>query len=398
MAQYRNTRLWQLRPGNNFRQLGPRNPQPIVEHNEKNEAEALQILGDEDVNNDAKEYHVLRLSNSSTTRRQIYENKIKDFARPADQSDTIRLILQDIAKDDDDHREEFDVLCTAVHSQPAAVLFRFNQNNDSHPCFMRTLYLEKNAINEALGYGIQTKQSLSVGEKIVVSKPFAWALPNNIDKPYCLTCGIINVPLSPCRKCSRAFFCSVLCQHSNKAHQYECTTAFHSYEIDVNTKCAIQMVLQSIAAFRNENGDNIEEMVKYTREAIDTPRNDWIRRMTTIDARSKYTCILHLQTILPRNWTEHEIAFNMLIGLPRVAEIFNTRNYKYFLQHLLGHCIGALKCNGFSIQIGGHSARAIYDIVSFFNHSCTPNVGTRFKGSILHLMVNYSVIKKPKQF
>lgn len=351
----------------------------IINPNVKDEEKAIKILNDDDVEDDRKEYEVLRLSNSSATRRQIYEEKIGPFNRPADKIDTIGLILQDIAKDDIDHRDEFDELYLETVLQPEGQFSRFERNK-SHPCFIDALRISQHSPGNPNRF-VQSTRPLNVGEKIVVSKPFAWAMPNNITIPYCLTCGIINVPLSPCRECSRAFFCSLLCQLSNKTHKYECTSVFHSDNMDVDTKLAIQMVLETFAAF----DDDLDDIFREFYVQVDNGARHRVPAKSN-NAKSKFICILHLAWGLEPSQDRVRRAHNILMGLQRINEICDTELKREFLHHVLSLFDSILRCNGLSIEYATHSAKALYDAVSFFNHSCSPNVGTRFKGINMDLV------------
>lgn len=383
--------IWQVtreEDTNYFNRLVEESPNRLPQQRvEKNDAEAEEIL--ESSEKDLEKLNkALGLAKSSKTIAKIHEQRLKYFKdHPHHALETMRSIIQSNA-DERDGNSKYRVdlkkqLFELTRKNTLRERFSRIQQCSPYPQFVKGLELYQDT---ETGRSVAATVAFKVGEKIVESKPFAWALPNGFDTAYCLSCGVRGGALIPCAKCSNAFFCDYKCQFEHSIHQYVCKTTFHSDQtIDRDTKCAIQMVLQCIA---NTNGD-IDELEK---KAMELPNKSRKIPAECKSVNEQYECILRLKAIFSNDFEDKlEKAYNILIALPEIKELIETNDEtsdiswmdkrKYFLQHLLGHYIGVLNANGLEINFGDQSAIAIYDVVSFFNHSCTPNVGITFKGT-----------------
>lgn len=243
-----------------------------------------------------------------------------------------------------------------------------------HPSFTRSIYITK--IRPDGNRGIVAAEDINIGDRIVDTEPFATvvALPC---EPYCFTCHKLGLDMEPCKVCNLIYFCSKKCKISNRTHPYECGTNFHAIE-NLDVKCAIQMVLKTMSIF-----DTWHELKNFT----ETAKNREFPQ-ESYDQRSKLDAIL--KDTRNRNQINGDVqkmidaAFELISTLPVVLRYFNIMNdsdnkeQNNLLKQLITHFIRVIMVNAFEtpLQFGQkkYSRRSIYDVFSFVNHSCVPNM------------------------
>uniref|UniRef100_A0A182N3X8 MYND-type domain-containing protein n=1 Tax=Anopheles dirus TaxID=7168 RepID=A0A182N3X8_9DIPT len=96
---------------------------------------------------------------------------------------------------------------------------RGDDNNTRHCSIKSCLELS------ADGKGIRTKRDLSVGEKVLLEKPFLLVVEPEWAYQRCDYCGARNaLNLLPCSGCTAVMYCSVECREQSyqRYHQFEC--------------------------------------------------------------------------------------------------------------------------------------------------------------------------------
>lgn len=250
--------------------------------------------------------------------------------------------------------------------------------NQDHPDFPENLKIVN---HHEFGRSVFTTSDIEIGDTVASVSPFAFTVISN-DVPYCLTCGKTELSFIPCDNCQKVFFCNNNCKFQNRTHEYECGTMFHSIrDKDVDTgamspKCVIQMVLEAIAAFDGNVNELQSNVRRWIANKDEIPRGTRTRKM-------KLECIVKLRTPEYFHFEEHLFnAYGTITNFPKIEQLFNNRKKKLFLRNLLAHFLQTLYVNGFGLgmSIGDPHGRdsfrkiVIFDIVSFFNHSCVPNL------------------------
>lgn len=235
------------------------------------------------------------------------------------------------------------------------------------------------------GRSIHAAEKMKVGETVLITQPFASAVQRQKSIPYCLTCHAIDVPnFITCKHCEMVFFCSLNCKRANSTHKFECGTHFHEIK-QTDIKCAIQMVFEAMSIF-----DKFEDLCDFVYEAIEN--RDGIP--SGIDTRlSRFDCILKLQ---PREFSTDQdvneareivlITYEHIINIPAVKKYFKLELHEgnTFLKHFLAHNVSVITENGFRIALTENCDRIlIYDRLSFFNHSCCPNLINLLDGNVM---------------
>lgn len=278
---------------------------------------------------------------------------------------------------------------------------RRNQQNHlpKHLSFKKDLKLDK---SRDFGRYIMTAEQLNVGKTVIVTEPFASVVEKRRNAPYCLTCHKTHKRFICCNKCSMVYFCNLKCRNANLTHRFECGTHFHEI-INMDVKCAIQMVFEAMATFHDFNDlhEFVLESVKY---------RDGIPKATNSRA-SKLDCILKLKPkefidIAGKNYAYETAveAYNTILTIPEVQNYFGLNNEKanLFLQHFLAHNVSIIIENGFrtTLSVNGREIERIllYDVLSFLNHSCSPNLINYIDGNVTMCVTSQKIQRGEQLF
>lgn len=123
----------------------------------------------------------------------------------------------------------------------------------------------------------------------------------------------------------------------------------------------------------------------------------WLAQVT--ENTEEFSCITQLHGTEYHNLGNdcHE-AFSILMQFPRVAYIFRNQQDQCFLQHLLAQYLAVVYSNSFEIQVAGVKMCNLYHTLSFFNHSCSPNVLHIIVGNKMHLIAARNINQNEELF
>lgn len=215
---------------------------------------------------------------------------------------------------------------------------------------------------------IKATGEMRAGEKIAEAKPFA-CVADKSTHPYCITCKAEESVSRPCPHCHQVLFCYSDECLQNQTHQYECNTNFHCVEFgeDLDVKLAIQMVFECLAIY-----GSVPSLMKLK---FPNRNNNYPTHIRTPIER--FQCIMKLHNYPPENYeTKVFAALKMISDFDQIKRLFRTSIQKRFLEHLLAHFLRVIAANSFELQQPHIRLCAIYDSISFFNHSCSPNAST----------------------
>lgn len=229
-----------------------------------------------------------------------------------------------------------------------------------------------------LGRFIRTTVDLDAGTDLFTQDPFATVVAFTRRVEFCLTCHTIVGPFEECELCRNVHFCSdsPLCKMSNRTHRFVCGSAFEFHR-DLDVKCAMQMVFETLVVF-NEDIAALMQRVDQLQDRGLISRGVPAQRRTKID---EFDIIMQLavKRIDAGRYDKVIEAYGALMHIEIFNVLFKTGTQKRFLQHLLAQFLGVMDANVFQTSLLFHRGpkakrRLLYDIASFFNHSCSPNV------------------------
>ncbi|XP_055304263.1 SET and MYND domain-containing protein DDB_G0273591-like [Sitodiplosis mosellana] len=204
-------------------------------------------------------------------------------------------------------------------------------------------------------------RNIDVGEIIAVGRPFAEAVVcySSSKKFYCLTCKKIGTDFIGCDNCADVKFCSKKCRSLNHAHQLECNSIYHRIE-SLEIKLAIQMVLNAIQGF-----SNADDLIRYFEKLL----------------ANNSLCQNGLILSLTKSSREDNIlraykAYQCLMNMKSINNLFNSERTKRFLAHLVLHYLAIIPTNVWDSELNDEknfAMRYIYGAMSLFNHNCAPN-------------------------
>lgn len=273
----------------------------------------------------------------------------------------------------------------------------------NHPDIRKYLKITK---SRKFGRCIKAAQSIEVGKIVLTAAPFATAVNNRRNVPYCLTCHAVDVDFISCKNCSVAWFCNLRCRNANRTHQYECGTEFHKIA-NLDAKCAIQIVFEAMSAF-----NHFRDLSRFIKKAFEN--RDGVPTASDSKA-SRLDCIIKLRTGQYKSNAEknevHKIAVyahEMMKTFPKVRAYFQLQSNKKgerILMQLLAHHVPAIVENGFTDQISlptkNHGALdriLLYDILSYVNHSCSPNSINIIDGNLMTCITSQRIQRGEQLF
>lgn len=153
---------------------------------------------------------------------------------------------------------------------------------------------------------------------------------------------------------------------------------------DIGIKCVIQMVFESLVIFDG----NVEDLIGAVRTLL-RPNINQLAPTRTNTPEWRFKCIMRLQgraeDLMPRTYQ----AFVIIMRLDEIAARFRTGEQQKFLQHLLAHFLMILPVNCFKTELihkSGIAKCTMFDTLSMFNHSCSPNLISIFDGRSMYLI------------
>lgn len=256
------------------------------------------------------------------------------------------------------------------------------EDNPKFPSLSKLISIKQ---NQEFGRHIVAEVDLKAGRKVAIAKAFASVMNRSRKRCYCLTCFAVENVFISCDRCSNVMFCSLECKTDNLTHEYECGTNYHSFDftdLGIEIKCAIQMVLEALITFDG----NVGKLYKFMENLIDETDGFRLQQYPTNvnDKLSQFRCTMVLQTLQYDNiLISARNAYDIIMELPKVKNLFSNEYGQTFLLHLLAHNLAILGRNVFVTKLAGTIGMMIFNTFSIFNHSCSPNVIHFIKGNMI---------------
>lgn len=243
------------------------------------------------------------------------------------------------------------------------------------------------------GRHIVTDRDIDVEQTIFIENPLVEVLINS-EYLRCSSCFKKHLNLIACPKCASAMFCSAKCA-KNPYHCYECEMfrwlrgEKDGYYRNI-LQSIVRLVLMGITL--TSTLKNVDELMQMVADCISAASQDRPPVASDDTLRSKYETILQLCCYIPTKKDLYDVllqvachAYDLLLEHEEIRSLFSTIAHQRFLKHLVVHCSAIFKTNHLTLaEVNSYSltdnscvdtyALAVFNIRSFLNHACAPNV------------------------
>lgn len=261
--------------------------------------------------------------------------------------------------------------------------------HDSYPEMTEAVDI---TMDPVYGRCLTANRDIPFETKIAETKPYV-AVVDCTDEGYCRNCFRDTVPSrSKICHCKTVKFCGRPCQDENETHKYECGTAYHTIEFrtELHLKAAMEMVFKALAIF----GGDVDELKRAVEEMrLDDNNNRRQIPRPTRTPLEKFQCVMGLEGKVYAGFERQLFeTYSFIMQLPKISALFSSVEDKRFLQHLLAQNLLVIASNSFESElIPDIRMLRLYDVASFFNHSCLPNVLTYLEGGTLHCVASRKI-------
>ncbi|XP_031636927.1 potential protein lysine methyltransferase SET6-like [Contarinia nasturtii] len=248
---------------------------------------------------------------------------------------------------------------------------------DKFPCFQKVnVGFESDS---TYGRFLKANQSIHFNQEVFKSAPFASAVEPTSHQ-FCLTCHKVpsqteHDTFIQCSQCINVFFCCIQCKIDNQSHKFECDTIFR-HITDLDIKLSIQMVLEAMTLFATVN-----QLQSYIERIVDDKTLSQSIPVGCFDKVARLDCIMRLcpSPLDQKICEKASLAYKFVMEIPVIKMNFKLKSQTRFLKHLLMHFLGVIDANAIVAHIKVSKSTQlkrllIYEVFSFFNHSCCPNV------------------------
>lgn len=257
---------------------------------------------------------------------------------------------------------------------PECVVFEPQLSFPPHerfPCMANAIEIQQ---NDKFGRHMVATRDIGVGETVVVEESFiAYAVCN--DRVQCYTCLQSMQNFIACPYCTDAMFCSAECQSQNDIHEQFCNEEIHYMPKNV-TFMAISL-LKAFIAF-----PDADQLMDFVANVLSKRHKKTLEGAN--DPQSMYALFLNLQPA-KEDQMDMDLMYKVYTGLLKIKQVqsmFDSEHRRRFLIHLIGEHFLIVSNNSYGGPYGDESAVATTSLLmSFFNHSCAPNIFNTVAGS-----------------
>lgn len=256
------------------------------------------------------------------------------------------------------------------------------ETDKNYSCMANVLEIVQ---NDVFGRHIVAKCDIPAGKTVLLEECFVSCSKNGHE--MCYTCYRQMDNFIPCSGCPDVLFCSTECLDRNSMHKWECGTI--SMTNPIKTKLTVDAILLAIETF-----SGVDNLMEFVDKVFCNDDLDELPKCVH-DAESKF----HFYFKLTKTGMFHDQLFfdvanvyKAILSDSKIADLFDTNEKQRFLMHLTAHIYFINHAN----SIGSDTIRRVINVFSIINHSCAPNLYTRYRGK-LHHCITIRPVKKGEQ-
>lgn len=252
--------------------------------------------------------------------------------------------------------------------------------------------------NNQFGRHIVTDSDIEVNQTIMVEKSLTHVLIGS-EYSRCSNCFKENMNFIACKKCTDAMFCDENCEN-NPYHRYECDLyKLFGWETDGFFRNNLQLIVRLVLMGVNLTSTlNVDELMQLVAGCTNIAETSEVAIAKDTD-RSKFETLLKLSHFTAEKDSFDFslqmacLVYDLLLERPEIRRTFSTVTHRRFLMHLTVYFAAIFKTNRVTLeQINPFSALGepmehfglgIYNLRSYLNHACAPNVVCLSYGNIL---------------
>lgn len=310
-------------------------------------------------------------------RLKMHDKAFRDIelAKKANLPDRMRLKVQQLEK-------ECQKVINCIEKRANYLPKLSYEADKNYTCMANVLEIVQ---NDVFGRHVVAKCDIPVGKIVLLEECFVACAKTGHD--MCYTCYRQMDNFIPCPNCPDVLFCSTECLERNSIHKWECSSI--SITNNIITKLTVDAILVAIETF-----SGVANLMNFVDKVLSDDDSD--KLPTSVhDAKSKF----HFYFKLTKTKKFYDqLLFNVyevfenILAVCKIADLFDSDEKQRFLMHLIAHIYFINHAN----SIGSETIRRVINVFSTINHSCAPNLYTRYAGKIHHC-ITIRPVKKGEQ-
>lgn len=238
------------------------------------------------------------------------------------------------------------------------------ERNSAFPCMANVIELTE---NPTFGKHLISKRDIDVGRIVMATEAFASIQYLECAASGCFHCGKETSTKIQCQHCINVHFCSEACS-LNEIHRTICNPLF-SHTDSEEVRFATEIIRTALSRF-----PDTKTFLDFCRSVLFGKMNQPPQNQPPY---SQYGEILRLKE---KSEPDHLSMARRAAQCIRLSQVdLDHDDFERILIHLSYRHITSLAQNSFTeettVSRGGISTRfSLYDILSRFNHSCSPNL------------------------
>lgn len=186
--------------------------------------------------------------------------------------------------------------------------------------------------NRMYGRHIVAKDDIDVGKIVLIEKPYSCGASVSSKIEQCITCFAVNQNFIPCERCVSAMFCANDCKERNNIHWMECNDTLPV--LRGHSRHVYNLVLKTIILFPNAS-----RMMAFVHKTLSSKPKEHFESTENEFVKYRSFLTLNITRLMDKDKEFIPIlykAYTKLSSLTTIKKMFETKQEKRFLLHLVG--------------------------------------------------------------